>query len=339
MTAADKHPYVPPLHLLRDQLAEDVNDMARHALSAGVKLPRSVLSVLDALDEHGSRVEIARLLEAHEALTHAIAPAHPSAIRALTRRRGAAGRFLPIVGSMAAAGVIALVSFIGLSLSEYTNSSKYGNIFQASGIPLLVNELFYLSAAGLGASFAGLSKIERDLRTGTFDPRYQWAYWTRFMIGIIAGLTLATLLNVGFSPMSGTDAIASEQHLSAAALALLGGFSSSAVHRLLNRMVEAVETLLRGGIEEATAAHEQAFKARLALQELQGRMRMAASLAELQREMSRSGDVAAIAKQLDELSQTVLHGEARLSPASGERPKGSSTDANAREEAATAKAA
>lgn len=60
--------------------------------------------------------------------------------------------------------------------------------------------------------------------------------------GLIAGLILAELVLV--------DTGGSLEVLSMPILALLGGFSSTAVYRILNILVSAVESLVRGGTED-----------------------------------------------------------------------------------------
>jgi hypothetical protein len=76
-------------------------------------------------------------------------------------------------------GLISLMMFIGIALFAEVNSAG-GNILQSNGWALLLNLLFYISAARLGASFSGLYKANSYITNGTFDPIYQASYWIRF---------------------------------------------------------------------------------------------------------------------------------------------------------------
>jgi hypothetical protein len=80
------------------------------------------------------------------------------------------------------------------------------------------------------------------------------------------------------------------QTLGKPVLALLGGFSHAVVHRILNRLVHAVGTLVSGEAEDVVAAQTQAVKARYAEQATQNRLRLAADLIKLQ-EVFKAGGV------------------------------------------------
>src|SRR6476660_8816773 len=73
-------------------------------------------------------------------------------------------------------------------------------------------EAFLVSAASLGACFANLQRIDTFISVGTYDPRFQSTYWTRWVMGVISGVILSQLVynsllahsGVGPSP-SGRD--------------------------------------------------------------------------------------------------------------------------------------
>ena len=50
---------------------------------------------------------------------------------------------------------------------------------------------------------------------------------------------------------------------SMATIALLGGFSADVVQRILNRLVETLESLVRGGARDLIASREQSMKVKL----------------------------------------------------------------------------
>ena len=75
---------------------------------------------------------------------------------------------------MTIAAIISLAAWIGISLfSAVDGIVDWKRDF---GVHLLVEELFLLSAAGLGASFAGLFQANRFVTRGTFDPKYSSTY-------------------------------------------------------------------------------------------------------------------------------------------------------------------
>jgi len=61
----------------------------------------------------------------------------------------------------------------GLVHFPKVNGSPDGfSLLKNSGMDLLLNELFLLSAAGIGASFSNLFQANLFVRNGTFDPVY-----------------------------------------------------------------------------------------------------------------------------------------------------------------------
>ena len=106
--------------------------------------------------------------------------------------------------------------------------------------PLLINELYFLSAAGIGASFFILFKISHYIVNNKYNPKYESYYWIRFLLGLIAGLILASLIpEIPLIP---------EEDLSLArpALALLGGFSTVGVYSIL----ESLMNMVKSNVEE-----------------------------------------------------------------------------------------
>jgi hypothetical protein len=113
-------------------------------------------------------------------------------------------------------------------------------VFGATGDTKLYNALELVAAAGLGAIFYGLHKANRYVTRGSYDPKYEASYWIRFTLGIVAGILLAVVLEVG-------------GNLSKPVLALLGGFAAEAVYKILVRFVEMLETLVDGTAGKAKA--------------------------------------------------------------------------------------
>jgi hypothetical protein len=106
---------------------------------------------------------------------------------------------------------------------------------------LLIRELFLLCAAALGAGFAGLYRASRYVLDMSFEPQYIYTYYVRLVLGVTAGIILADFIPVPSDTAAG---------LSKPLLALLGGFSATAVYRILQRLVETVEAIFRGSPDE-----------------------------------------------------------------------------------------
>ena len=70
-----------------------------------------------------------------------------------------------VIRQMLLVVIVMLVAFVVLALSPDINSSS-GDIFNDSGTELLVNELFYLAAGGLGAAFYVLFTAYQYSRCG-----------------------------------------------------------------------------------------------------------------------------------------------------------------------------
>ena len=138
--------------------------------------------------------------------------------------------------------LMCLASFVALATSADVNTvSVSKNILEIHGFPLLLNLLFLLTAAALGACFAALFQANRFIAEGTFDPKYESSYWIRVILGLIAGLLLSHMV-----PLTNDDI--SKLSVTKPMLALLGGFSAAMVYRIISRLIEAVESLVRGKV-------------------------------------------------------------------------------------------
>jgi hypothetical protein len=281
---------------LMDQLFAETEAMATYALASGLKVPGSILETLtnaeEALDgPPGARSEVAagqggqpsraesvrQLAGAHGQMSHLVSPATPRTLLLLSReRREARMPFLGpvrLVRQMMLVAIVLLLTFMVTALSPDVNRVS-GDIFTSSGRQLLINELFLLSAAGVGAAFTALFRANRYIANGTYDPKYESSYWVRFILGLIAGIVLPALI-----PVQGG------QTLTRPLLALLGGFSASVVYRILSRLVDTLESLFKGDSQDVMEAREQALKLQSAEQRVQDQLRLAAALMRLRSEV------------------------------------------------------
>jgi hypothetical protein len=102
-----------------------------------------------------------------------------------------------------------------------------------------------ISGACIGSFFYTLLRLQPYLENRTFDPKYNSAYLTRFVTGIVAGVILAYFLKDWLSGQAGHNAD-SFKNLSAGSLGILGGFSAEAVQELLQRVKDILLSVVRG---------------------------------------------------------------------------------------------
>lgn len=113
-------------------------------------------------------------------------------------------------------------------------------------------------AACTGAGFYLLTKIYGYLKDRSFNPKYNAAYITRFVCGIVGGFILAQIGGIFID--TGTQ----WAKVGPGILALVGGFASEVVEQALKRLVEMFQVLLKGGGEEDTKTKLEAQKTQLA---------------------------------------------------------------------------
>jgi hypothetical protein len=103
----------------------------------------------------------------------------------------------------------------------------------------ILERLNWLFSAALGAVFYVLFTALGYVKDRTYDPRYNSIYVIRFVLGVLAGLILAIVLQNSF----GGDTV---RKLGPSVIALLGGFSTEAVYQVLQRLVEVLLAAVRG---------------------------------------------------------------------------------------------
>jgi hypothetical protein len=226
-----------------EQLAYECGAMLRYALSYGLVVNPTICEVVTAaLGETKTKEPptIVTLTKAHRLLSTLVAPAEPHAILLVHGERWyniRLLRYFVIVANLSMVGMLA----VGMS-PLISADPDVGNPIMSNGLPLLVNQLFYISIASLGACFHGLFTVNRYIVDGTYDPNYSTTYVVRYLLGVMSGLILASLIDV--DPNSSLYALARPL------LALIGGFSASVVYRVLQRLVDTVERLIGVDIDK-----------------------------------------------------------------------------------------
>lgn len=265
--------------------------MASYALASGLRVPAAALQTLAEAEESNAdgpsspRLDAQgwrRLVQAHDQLAQVVSPATPRTLL-LIAQDAADGKLqmlgaVPLVRRMLGVSVVLLAIFLLTALSPRVSQSS-GDIFSESGLDLLVNELFLLSAAGIGAAFAALFTANHYIAEGTYDPKYEASYWVRFVLGLIAGIVLASLIPI-------TSGAEGGQSFTRPFLALLGGFSAAVVFRILQRVVSTLESLVQGERSEVDAARKRAAASEAARQRTQDQLRIGAALVRLRAQIA-----------------------------------------------------
>lgn len=270
-------------------LRREVDAMVRYVLGNGTSMPADVIARLSILDGDAPP-PLADLAKLHNQLASLVAPASPRTIHLLADDPFA-GRFwssfgpLPNIRRLLLAAIFFLACFIMASLSEHINATTIRqDIYTIDSEHLLHVLIFLMSAAGLGACFNALSTAYWFIQAGTYDPRLDSSYWIRIVLGIIAGLLISQLVPLGGpetldaqgNPMGGSTAT-----LGKPLLALLGGYSANMVNSVLQRLVETVQAMFKGGAADTAAANEAIARARADQRVEQHKLSMAGDLVAL----------------------------------------------------------
>jgi hypothetical protein len=248
------------LEPLRAQLLSECLLMAQFALSNGKELPQPILDALDVVDrglEEG--VALSALAELHGQLLRVVAPATPSGLR-LVQDDEKYHTILHVLGPVPSvrylmlAAMLFSVMFFGVSLFPQINHQTLSrDIYDSHGVELLIPLVFLLSAAGLGATFGALFEAYLYVSEGSYDTKFDSVYWARIGLGLVSGLMLSSLL-----PQNNGTGEVLERPL----LALLGGFSAAVLHRILQRLVSALEGVFVPEVRSVAALNERAVRQR-----------------------------------------------------------------------------
>ena len=131
----------------------------------------------------------------------------------------------------------------------------------------------------------------------TYDPRFDSTYWSALILGVIAGVFISELLyEVLFlldeSESAKSVAASTVVNMGKPALALLGGFSANMVHKLLQRIVDTIESLLKGDQQVVFEAQRTAELAKLRRMEDDVSTDLAPQLGEVEQAFDNDPDAA-----------------------------------------------
>nr|WP_045761867.1 hypothetical protein [Xanthomonas albilineans] len=309
---------VPPPGIL-PQLRVECEAMARYVLEHGMAVPAELIARLSILLESAVPGINASEHYAHElALTHRrlaqiIRPATPQAVFLLDaerRRRHWASLLgpLPLVRALTVTSLFFLFALVASALSSKVSANNVRlGFLESSGSVLLWNALFLLFCAGLGASFSSLFQVHRYVANATYDPKYDASYGARMILGLIAGLILVEVLPRDLFESG------SMRTFGKPTLAMLGGFSATAVYRLLQRLVDSMETLVRGDASAQAQATLEVQRASGDTERMRWQGELAAQLMAMQQSIDAGMPPAAIQQRLADFARCMLQSEvARL---------------------------
>jgi hypothetical protein len=263
-----------------------LQDWMRNTGGTGSKARSEAESGAESEARSKTRPEAELLRSAHKSLCGLVAPALPRTVVATLRQpsgrldRVVAEAFEPVrpdlswlgnvrlVRMMLALAMVLIPLFVALALAVGTDLNTQDGIFHGSFFSRLQAGSYLVVTSALGASFSALFKVKRYLDNMTYDDRYEPSYWTRWVLGLLAGIILAVLLT-NLLPFDSTspdvDSPGTENaafQLTVPLLALVGGFSSDLVYRLLKRVIDAIEALMEGSAADRIEAATRDAEAR-----------------------------------------------------------------------------
>lgn len=315
----------------QEELLAECRAMARHAFSSGLKVPGELTANLERLSAlvrefhrnaptphepfQGTEAFAGDLAGVHARLAEIVAPAKPGSLLFLARDAARTSNWLrfvgpvPLVRRMMAVAVCSLVLLIAVSVSPHVNGDPDRfSLFENDGVSLLLNFMFLLASSSLGACFSALFMANRYIQRGTFHPIYESSYWVRYVLGLLAGTMIAVLIPIEWIATSegGRTTAVTLEGLGQPLLALLGGFSSSVVHRILKRLVAAVETIVRGDQQSLEDAREEEGRARLLEKDVNNRLALLGRLRGLQDLMDARAGADRLRQELERIQSDLI---------------------------------
>src|SRR3954468_17835273 len=147
---------------LHEQILHECAAMARYALASGMKLSPALMSELEKIRQAASPgpAEMAALVRIHSQLSVLIAPATPRALLVLGDEDHTSTRFawlghVGVVRRMMLVAAISVLMFLAVNVSDKVGPEAT-DLLRASGLNAIALEIWWVSAAAMGAAFAML---------------------------------------------------------------------------------------------------------------------------------------------------------------------------------------
>ena len=289
-------PTAHPSQTLHGELMHECVAMTRYLLSSGAGVPANLVVQADAYAK-GEPADAGSLANVHQRLARLVHPAKPGSILylqeiAANRPSGSTLGTVPVVRQIMGISLVCLAAFIALGVFGSVARAQNGALVESVVARVFLKEIFWMSAAGLGASFAALFEVNQHITGRTYDPATAPWLWVRLTFGVVAGFVLAALVPVGGPGGSGAHVMAKPT------LALIGGFSAPVVYLALNRLVESVESMFRPDARHGADARRRSSNAQLEQAEAESRISIAAELLQLQRRLAMGEPPDAVSAEL-----------------------------------------
>lgn len=205
--------------------------------------------------------------DVHGTLAELIKPVTPESIEASAPRQGLFARiFWPRVTDI-------LIAVTAVAIALCAASALLTKRFPEARL----EQVFYLGAALLGATFSQLYTAYKFVCARTFDPYSGSSYMVRVVLGAVSGLILANLGN----QILLDSATGSWKALAPGALALIGGYSADAVNLILQRIADTLVSTVRGSGDDALKAKQVQLEAESKTTEVKHRQETVGALSQL----------------------------------------------------------
>ncbi len=302
------------------QVVEESNSMLKHSLSQGMRVSSDITENLYALrtkyvnalqDDEAPIVDqviltpedVNKLATIHQKLAKIISPATPKTIALLYSEERNNGKFrflgpVALIRQLSFLSLFFIVVLLAIASSvDVTSDNINKGFFGSNGYVMLLNQTFLLCCAGIGGAFSALFTANKFIADGTYDPKYDSSYWSSIILGFMAGIIIVELLP--------SDIFAGEEsplkNFGKPAFALLGGFSANMLYRLLKRLVDTVDHLVRGEPTQIKMAESKATKAQLANEQSQMKANQSVDLLKLSNELGKSNDIESCKQQINKM--------------------------------------
>lgn len=257
-----RNPHKTPSDL-RPTLVDECRAMISYASARGIPLPAAAVTVVGDATDGTTPVPLANLSDAHQLLARAVAPAAPDTIRTVNEEhKDGFLRYLGATNYARVLSVLAIIAFFTFVTLQVVNTKNWQEVL-LTALASIIGGIFYV-----------MFELSRRLADGTFNRGLEGQYTILIILGGLAGTALAFLIvRPTPAPAGDTTGATIEVLLTRPLLALLGGFSARVVYRVLERLVETVEALIKGAGNDMVAAQEQAAQARAAADTITARTR------------------------------------------------------------------
>lgn len=315
---------------LSDQMTalmlEECNAMVRHCLNSGLQLSSRLIQTLDRINRVPKLedVDMEMLTKIYNQLVVVVAPAKPRTLLLLEKEkkdRTFFGRLgpVPIARHFMFVAAFSLIGLISLALSPMVNGDPYQfSLFKNFGPNLLVNVVFLLFSASLGASFFNLYTINHYIKSGTFDTMYNNSYWNRYILGLVAGMLIATM--VPLETIDRDQGNGSLGGFGAPLLALVGGFSAEVVYQILQRLTLAFSTIIQGDPSQDAEAEATVKQMEMEQSKRASRAKLAARLNHLNEMLEAGKESHEIKKEIREIQAELIDADQTVLPPHSSEP-------------------